>query len=104
MMDEEAISAYRSVLKEKYDKLKIMIGVEPQQEKGKPEIQTAYIKDSVLLKPSSKIEYKFYSNINKLIVRLKLLVDHTLAGNDEHKEEIEAILNELQDKGFIVRH
>lgn len=53
-----------------------------------------------IAKKNEKIEYKYWNDPNELVERLILLDAEKKAGNNNHDNEIENILQELQEQGF----
>lgn len=51
--------------------------------------------------PNSKIEYKYWDNVNEICRRLKLLVASKEAGHTGHENEIIAIIEELKESKII---
>jgi hypothetical protein len=55
-----------------------------------------------LMKYSNKPrEYIYFNDVNEIIERLKLLIASTKAGNTNHMNEINSILEELKEDGII---
>lgn len=50
---------------------------------------------------TNKIDYVHWSNINSLVNRLRLLIASQHAGNRNHGNEIQSILQELRDENII---
>lgn len=49
-----------------------------------------------------KIDYKYWTNPNILVDRLRLLVASSNAGNNSHNNEIQEIIQELKNKQYIL--
>ena len=47
------------------------------------------------------IDYKYWTNPNILVNRLRLLIASANAGNNSHNNEIQEIIKELQNKNYI---
>lgn len=50
---------------------------------------------------NKKIEYRHFDDYNELVERLKLLIASQRAGNMNHNNEIESILEELREMKVI---
>lgn len=46
-------------------------------------------------------QFVYYDDPNELVDRLRLLIASGLAGNDAHRNEIESIIEELRERGYI---
>lgn len=51
---------------------------------------------------TNNIVYEYYNDYNKLCERLKLLISSKLAGNSNHDQEINSIINELRTNNIIM--
>lgn len=51
---------------------------------------------------NSNIVYEYYDDPNELCDRLKLLVSSQIAGNSNHNQEINSILEELHERNIIL--
>lgn len=68
-------------------------------------IKPIFPKGDGLLKSTisgNKVDYKYWDNPNEIVDRLKLLIASTSAGNNSHKNEIVAIIEELKEAKIIV--
>lgn len=108
-MDELKIKQYTDIVKNKFLLLKKMF----KNEFEPMSTLNADIKDQnkvggfhagILETTSKKIEYVYYKNLNKLVSRLRLLLNSQKAGNDIHSIEIESILSELSHQAIIKRN
>lgn len=52
-------------------------------------------------KNNSNVIYEYFDDPNELCDRLRLLVSSKLAGNTNHKQEINSIVQELRELGLI---
>lgn len=50
---------------------------------------------------NNRIVYEYFDNPNELIERLKLLISSRMAGNTNHMQEINSIIEELHELGLI---
>lgn len=57
--------------------------------------------DSEFIPYTENIVYEFYDDPNELVDRLMLLVSSKGAGNSNHDQEINSILEELRERNII---
>lgn len=67
----------------------------PQEKKGGG-LESEFIP----YKPNTS--YEFYDNPNELCDRLRLLIASRVAGNSNHSQEINSIIGELRESGYIM--
>lgn len=61
----------------------------------------SYTGTGYMINDRRPVQYMYYDDPNELVDRLRLLLASTEAGNDAHRNEIESIIEELQEAGYI---
>lgn len=82
-------------------KYKTFIYKSPQRRRTKSTTGFGMRDNDVLVVNRKPIEYVFWDNANELVDRLRLLIASTVAGNNNHNNEIVSIVEELREAGII---
>lgn len=59
-------------------------------------------KEFIPYKNDNNIVYEYYNDYNKLCERLQLLLSSKMAGNSNHDQEVNAIIDELRTNEIII--
>lgn len=59
-------------------------------------------KEFIPYKSDNNIVYEYYNDYNKLCERLQLLLSSKMAGNSNHDQEVNAIIDELRTNEIII--
>lgn len=82
-------------------KYKTYIQESPKRRRSKSTKGFGMSDNDVLVFNRKPIEYVFWDNANELVERLRLLIASTVAGNNNHNNEIVSIVEELREAGII---
>lgn len=101
-MNQKQIEKYRDNLGKKLARLNETVD-RYFNSAEQPEEKVGGTVGGILIAGNRDVEYVYYTDINKIIARLRLLLLSQKAGNDIHTNEIDSILNELSKKRVIRR-
>lgn len=73
----------------------------PKQKREKGGVRASVLKPIKFIPFNPNVTYQYWDDPNEICARLKLLVSSQNAGNTNHTQEIDSILEELSERGLI---